>query len=413
MPVRQQGHNPTKSLRTALRANPAGEVLHCFPTPYPDELFYSLAARQRRSNGLISDRDQLLELFDNDHIVASVELPTRLAAFQSRLRDTAHPCKQADLIERHTLFSWYAPFMRAEQAAKVRNLMLHGTGEGVHTIVGIVAGGVPAPEFLRYCPTCLKEDRDNLPSDYRIGKVPLYWRRLHQMSGIEVCPIHKVFLEASESRRQRRQNRHGFEVPDMTITWSVSPRPIGPDEAAQLQVAQLGAELLAKDWRLPAGVTPVMAWRRLLAAKGMSLPSGRIQLQELVDRVSRKFSEDYLASIHCELNLFIRPLKAEKTWVGQLLHKDQTHAPIRHLLLLAALDASLEEFFTAKEPVVPEAPQSACGNAVCRDREALVTAHTHGYSATARGMVAEYRCDTCGREWRGRTDTETCTHKPL
>ena len=86
---------------------------------------------------------------------------------------------------------------------------------------GIIAGGVPSPEFLRTCPCC---DSGN---QARYGET--YWHRLHQLTGIQVCPIHQVFLEDTDARRRHARTRHGF-VAAQESHLTTAARPINPDD---------------------------------------------------------------------------------------------------------------------------------------------------------------------------------------
>lgn len=49
------------------------------------------------------------------------------------------------------------------------------------------------PQYLRYCPCCVEEDR--------LNHGEAYWRRLHQLAVVHVCPEHGVFLNRSSVQR--------------------------------------------------------------------------------------------------------------------------------------------------------------------------------------------------------------------
>ncbi len=216
-----------------------------------------------------------------------------------------------------------------------------------------------------------------------------------------------MLLVNSEVKRHRRQNRHCYEWPPIELAWHAQPKPAA--DATLLRVAQMGAALLSKKWQLPEGVTPTQAWHRLLTLKGYTLLSGQVKLAELVEVVRQTYKDDYLTRINSRLSAGELPLRPGKTWVAQLLNKENAHAPIRHLLLLVALNATLEEFFAATVAPAPPMPTSACGNPLCKQRDRLVAARSHQYCPSARGMVAKYRCEPCGREWRERTDRARAT----
>ncbi len=367
-------------------------LVHGLDNPFQDELLYSLAARRQRHMGYPDQKAVIEEFFGVTTATATLELPGRLAHLKTVA--VGRPAWCHHIVEELTLFPWYAPFLPPGRAALIRERMLHEDGNGLHILAGITTGGVPIQRFLRYCPECLSRELREPTIDGKEGRTRLkpYWHRLHQITGIEVCPTHQVRLENSDIPRGLA--RQTFHAPPQRIKQA---QPC--TEPILLKVARLGEALLSKVWQLPEGVSPMEAHRRLVAAKGFTTPGGQIRLAELVAHIKKALPDDYLALINSSLGN-----KPEKTWVAHLLNKDQAHAPTRHLLFLAALDTTLEEFFTAKAPAAPALPISACGNPLCSQRHLPVTATAHQYSSSSRCMMADYACTTCGREWRERTD---------
>lgn len=367
-------------------------LVHGLGNPFPDELLYSVAARRQSHMRYPSQKGVLDEFFGTETATATLELPGRCAHLKRVVVGRPDWCHH--IVEELTLYPWYAPFLPPERAALIRERMLHEDGNGLHILAGITNGGVPNQRYLRYCPECLGRELREPRIDTPAGKTWLkpYWHRLHQITGIDVCPTHEVRLVNSEIRRGL--TRQTFHCPPERIE-----RAQPCTEPILLKVARLGEALLSKAWQLPEGVSPMEAHRRLVAAKGFTTPGGQMRLAELVARVKQALPDDYRVLTNCSLGN--RP---EKTWVAHLLNKDQAHAPIRHLLFLAALDTTLEEFFAAKAPAAPALPVSACGNPLCTQRHLPVTATAHQYSSSSRCMMADYACTTCGREWRERTD---------
>ena len=164
-----------------------------FPKGDFDEIFYSMCARYYDKLQYDNKTTFLHDLFDK-YIQTSIGLPHRLGYFVNKL-----PLKRfftVDLlIDQHTLFPYYHPFLFEERAQQLREKMITGNEQLIHKTVGQSTTDIPNLTWLRYCPLCAKEER--------IHYGECYWHRLHQVPGVEICPIHRVFLENSKISVQR------------------------------------------------------------------------------------------------------------------------------------------------------------------------------------------------------------------
>jgi hypothetical protein len=154
-------------------------MLGCFPTPYPDELFYSICARYQEQVAYPSLHAVTEELFGDLRISPVIDLPCCLERLVSAL-PSGHYLTADKLIDRHTLLPFYSPFLPVDRVKRIRKEMRYSKCRIVHKFAGIHRSSVRIPERLRFCPTCVKGDRDKF--DFT------YWHRSHQLPGIEVCP---------------------------------------------------------------------------------------------------------------------------------------------------------------------------------------------------------------------------------
>lgn len=76
-------------------------------------------------------------------------------------------------------------------------------GGNIHTRTGIAASSISMPQFFRFCPDCNEEDERNY------GEI--YWHRIHQTTGVLVCPYHGVPLHNSTVSFQS-YNRHEYHA---------------------------------------------------------------------------------------------------------------------------------------------------------------------------------------------------------
>lgn len=153
-----------------------------FPTPYPDEILYSVFARYHEKSPNFNGSETARDLFNVKRIVCSLEFPTLLANLVRNMPLNS-PFDVDRLILEHTLFPYYTVFLSLENRGIIRRYMLHGDVEIYNKITGII-NPLAENKFLRFCPKCNKKDME------RYGE--LYWHRVHQIRGIYICPHHKI-----------------------------------------------------------------------------------------------------------------------------------------------------------------------------------------------------------------------------
>jgi hypothetical protein len=221
---------------------------------------------------------------------------------------------------------------------------------------GIAAGRVKSPEFFKTCAIC---DEENISKH---GET--YWRRAFQIKGVEVCPRHDLFLEDTNIRQQGG--------------WSSL---ISAQSAERTSVARK-LDLTKAEDRLLLGLAKSVVWllekntvthglaeancgyRRLLQANHLVTSKGHIRLNELRKKFTEICPAERLKQFGCELYD-----GGDGGWLGRLLRETaQTIAPLRHLLVMAVLGVSAEEFFTglSSETGVPHIqPLFPCLNVAC------------------------------------------------
>jgi hypothetical protein len=81
-----------------------------FPDAYPDELFYSIAARFADRMQHLRQAAPMHALFGARHGVPAIELPHKLELLVSALPPGNNYTAEM-LIDQHTLLPYYAPFL--------------------------------------------------------------------------------------------------------------------------------------------------------------------------------------------------------------------------------------------------------------------------------------------------------------
>ena len=175
--------------------------MHNFPIPYENELIYSLVARAGVHAGITSPKQLLDEVFANRKVIATVDLPGNLDAIVENLHHNSKYCLDR-LIDRHTLFPTYSPFVSERVRNKARKMMKGVTKGAVHLSLGALSSRINHQTSLRYCPACL---RDQIK---RHGEP--YWERQWQYFGVDVCEKHGCLVT---SKFDLWRHRHEFISP--------------------------------------------------------------------------------------------------------------------------------------------------------------------------------------------------------
>ncbi|MEG6512524.1 TnsD family transposase [Desulforamulus ruminis] len=311
-------------------------MLPFFPEPHPDELLYSVFARYHIWSRNISYKDTVLDLFGTKSACAVMDLPNHLADLYKQLPLGSKNTTEK-LIQNHTLFPLYRPFLPQDRADIIQQMMLDSNKGGrIHTTIGVMASNIRSPRFLKYCTECFRDDES-------IYGEP-YWHRTHQVFGIFICPIHKTWLVESNVAVSAQQNKHVFEP------------LLGPDKVQatlEIPTSFLYNYLFLSEsvyWLLNND-PPVMGLKEIregylyaLKKNDLATFSGRVRQQELINCFRRFYGIEFLKQMDCTINL-----GQQDNWLSKLVREPRCAAhPIRHLLLMRFLGHSPENFFTQK-----------------------------------------------------------------
>lgn len=156
-----------------------------FPDPYPDELLYSVLARFQARAGYLPLKALVRHMFAADSAIPVLEVPHRIQILVSLL-PPGHWYTVESLIQGHTIMPLLQPFMQPDRVQRLITHLRSSDRSKTRIRYGFQDSSVPLPKWLRFCPVCLTEDQE------RFGEP--YWHRTHQVPGVEVCPVHGVFL---------------------------------------------------------------------------------------------------------------------------------------------------------------------------------------------------------------------------
>jgi len=191
-------------------------MISCFPDPYPDELLYSICARYSDRMQYPSKQSVVKELFGDKRIGARIELPGHLNDLVTALPPESYYTVDR-LIDNHTLLPFFSPFFPPELISLVRDEMRGSSQQLSYAHLGLLAGHIQLFTYLRFCPLCVQEDKK------QFGEC--YWHRLHQASGVEICPIHQVSVINSRVLKRNGGKTGTFISAEKAIS-EIKPYPL-------------------------------------------------------------------------------------------------------------------------------------------------------------------------------------------
>ncbi|HWS85736.1 MAG TPA: TnsD family transposase [Pyrinomonadaceae bacterium] len=315
-----------------------------FPAPHPDELLYSVCARFSARVGYSNAKAVPEELFGTRYATATIDFPNNLGHLTAAL-PAGSSLTPERLINRHTILPFFSAFLPPERVVQIKADMRDGRSQAGCMRSGMMASRVPTPRYLRYCPVCVREDERRFRE--------AYWHRTHQVSGVGLCPIHRMFLEESGVSRRAGRDNLQFIAADEAVR-ALPQRPIDPsdrDHQALLQVARDVA------WLLEHPITGSELsglhshYLRLLADRGLATYTGCIHVPQLMSEFTRHYSITLLQRFHCKLTYSDQ---TKTNWLLKLVRSPK-HAqhPLYHLLLIQFLGCTAEEFFRLSDESGP------------------------------------------------------------
>lgn len=150
-----------------------------FPKIYEDELLYSVFSRFHIHTGYLFFECTKNALFENKETTPIIE-------FINKLNPDVVECltknmTMKEVILKHTMFPFYARFFNTKKKEEALTSLVK-----MESDFGRKISKKFSKRYLKYCPLCAKEDREN--------KGEAIWYRKHQIVGVTVCPVHRCRL---------------------------------------------------------------------------------------------------------------------------------------------------------------------------------------------------------------------------
>lgn len=310
--------------------------MNFFPTPYPDELLYSVLARYCMRSGNIREIHNFEDLFGTRNCVAVMELATNLDGLIERMPvNTKYTTEY--LIYNHTLFPYLAAFIPPERSAKVVNHMRNGNGSVSYISIGLVSSSMSLHQYFRFCPECLKEDIAAYGEPY--------WHRIHQAAGVFVCLKHKMPLYNSKEliRGGNRQRYINASIENCVASESIKY----PADMLQkmLWLAEDVETLLQSNFPFREQEWFKDQFRVKLVEIEYARMNNFIHQKRLKEDFQNFYGESYLELLQSSVSKGV-------SWLDTILRSNnRVTSPVRYLLLTRFLHISLQDlFYTELKP---------------------------------------------------------------
>ena len=164
------------------------------PTIYPDELVYSWFCRYYVHSGCFSHKMALRELYCKKSDYLSKEFIGNLN--NEALEQIGEIYSLDKLVLDHTMYPQYGRFIPLAEKKEALYRLGHDSCD-VHYLFPVLPRN-DGERYLRYCPLCVKEDREIY------GEA--YWHRKHQIRNMGICAKHKCRLIESSVPAKSEQS---------------------------------------------------------------------------------------------------------------------------------------------------------------------------------------------------------------
>jgi len=155
------------------------------PAIYPDELVYSWFCRYYVHSGCLSHKMALQELYCKRSDNPSKEFIGNLNPKAMEQIGKMYPLDK--LVLDHTMYPQYARFVPLEQKKTALFRIVHDSCD-IHHLFAVLPRD-DGEQYLRFCPQCVKEDRETYGETY--------WHRKHQIRNVNICTEHRCRLMES------------------------------------------------------------------------------------------------------------------------------------------------------------------------------------------------------------------------
>ncbi|WP_179867346.1 TnsD family Tn7-like transposition protein [Terribacillus saccharophilus] len=305
---------------------------------YENELLYSVIARYQKMCGMISRTALIEDLFGRYISVSSSFFPQYIDLFIKNLPPNSNLTAR-EVIERHTMFSFYTAFLSKEKTDYIFKTMEQGSNGSkinIEKLIGLGGSKVRKPDYLKYCPLCYKNDLEELGESY--------WRINHQFIGALYCSEHHVKLKESNILSTGKALEYICADEEVCDTHVLKDGYSEDIKQLNLRYIQDAESLLIGDFPRKELDFIIDFYIDSLRNKRLASTNGSLYIKELQKRFLQYYPTLYLRLMQSEFN----PDNLSN-WLRLFVRSNnKNRSPVRHLLLMQFLGIDPRALFSTE-----------------------------------------------------------------
>lgn len=310
-------------------------MLLWFPMPYPGESLYSVVARYHACSGNYMVCDSMGQLFGDKRQASSYLIPYRLGYLAQQTEPLSLDFKT--LLHEFTLYDYYLLFSGQKNRNGVEETLRTNSKKSYHALLGAY-GRQDAPQFLRFCPQCMAEERE------KYGEA--YWHNLHQAPGMLCCEKHGCLLVDSGIPTVAHATQNYTTLESITLFQI----PTGNDATVKRakEISRDIAYLWENRQRIRAqwerfGESFADSYLALATEKGFATQGGSVHRQRLLDAIQNRFGRELLEALDASVT-------GNKPWpITMCRHGKRIQSPVKNILMAELLCGDMKTFLEYEE----------------------------------------------------------------
>ena len=306
-------------------------MLLWFPTPYPGESLYSLIARYHELSGNYLVCDSHEQLFGDKFQASSTIIPQRLGYLAQQTEPFGLDFNT--LLHEHTLYDYFLLFGQEKNRSEVERILRTNSGQAYNTMLGIF-GKPDIPRYLRFCPQCMKEERE------KYGEA--YWHNLHQAPGILCCEKHGCWLVDSSVPVVARATRQYVPLEMVTlypVRNACDMIKNASDFSRDIEYLWKNRESFRAQWEKFGG-SFAECYLALAVEKEWATEGGTLRRQRFLGAIQNRYGERFL-------EILFASVTGNKPWPITMCQRDKViQNPVKNILMAKLLCGDMERFLT-------------------------------------------------------------------
>lgn len=297
------------------------------PPLYPDETFHSVIARYHMRSGNLKYSYTYKDLFAVNLRKVNITLPSHINKLFNQISNEEITPDQ--LIENHTLYSFLVAF-KPEDRKIIKDYMINGNTLELNKLNTFNKGNIKVNNQFQHCYECLERDIQIYGETY--------WHRIHQLSGVYICPIHKKPL--IRVKKQIMDNiENNFILANQKEIFEYPYSTLAKDRNLNLlYIYAKEAAYCIENYKYLREIRDLpLYYRNALKIKGFA--KGNYINRKLIYSEMKKYYGDAF------LNLMGSPLEnSDNNWIFKLFNNKLFSHTLRHILFIIFLFGGTAQF---------------------------------------------------------------------